>query len=135
MGHTKSIIAFSATALTVVLIATGNPAPLAAQESPGGIAPPTPCGGADSLSDATVRKAGAALHRVLQIRKDFSERMKAAPTPDQQHGLAQQAEGAAVEAVNRQGLSIEQYNEVIRKAQADPALRKRLLAAAQRPQE
>ena len=36
-----------------------------------------------------------------------------------------------VQAINDQGLLVEQYNQVIQMAQADPTLKKRLPSAAQ----
>jgi uncharacterized protein DUF4168 len=36
-----------------------------------------------------------------------------------------------VQAISDQGLSVEQYNQVIQMAQADPTLKQRLLSAAQ----
>lgn len=104
-----------------------------AQTGPGGTAPgqtlanPGPAPGAPS--DATVREAGAALRDVAGIKQSYGARMQAA-SPDQRQGLAQQAEQEEVAAVKRHGLSVDQFNQVVQTARADPAVRARLLAAA-----
>jgi GTP1/Obg family GTP-binding protein len=83
-----------------------------------------------SIPDATVGKVGAALQQVQQIKQTYSQRLGAANTPAQQEDISKQATGAAVTAVTRQGLTIDQYNQVIQAAQSDPALKQRVLAAA-----
>lgn len=100
---------------------SGNTAPGQALTAPGpATAPP---------SDATVREAGAALRDVAGIKQSYGARMQSA-SPDQRQGLAQQAEQEEVAAVRRHGLSVDQFNQVVRTARADPAVRSRLLAAA-----
>jgi hypothetical protein len=82
-----------------------------------------------SPSDATVREAGAALRDVAGIKQSYGARMQSA-SPDQRQSLAQQAEQEEVAAVKRHGLSVDQFNQVVQTARADPAVRSRLLAAA-----
>jgi hypothetical protein len=127
---------FGMAVLMTALLAAGLFAPAGAQENPPATtaapaAPPSD--GAGAVSDETVRKAGAALHDVVRIRHDYSLRMQAAQNADEQRTLAEHAAQDAVRAVQRQGLSPEEYDRVIRLAQADPALRQRLLAAAGQP--
>jgi esterase/lipase len=116
--------------LAAVLMGTGLPVRLAAQQAPQGVTPPSP-GMTTSIPDATIQKAGAALRQIAQIQQDYQQHMKSAQTQEQQQGLTQQANAQAVQAVKNQGLSVDQYNQVIRVAQADPGTRQRLLAAAQ----
>jgi Domain of unknown function (DUF4168) len=104
-----------------------------AQTSPGN-APPgqsmsNPGPAAAAPSDQTVRKAGAALRDVVGIKQAYGPRMQSA-SPDQQQQLAQQAEQEEVAAVRRHGLSVDQFNQVVQTARADPQVRSRLLAAA-----
>lgn len=113
----------------------------AAQPGPGGTAPgqsggtapgqtlasPAPTGAAPS--DDTVREAGAALHDVVGIRQSYGPRIQSA-SPDQRHSLAEQAANEEVAAVKRHGLSVDQFNDVVQTARADPTVRSRLLAAA-----
>jgi hypothetical protein len=84
-----------------------------------------------SISDATVQKVGAALHDVAGIEQTYAQRMQSAQNADQRRSIAQQAHADAVQAVNARGLSVDQYDRVIRLAQADSSLKQRLLSAAQ----
>jgi hypothetical protein len=86
-----------------------------------------------AVSDAMVHKVGAALRQTVTIRQKYAERAQSQPktsTQDQQ-ALATAAESEMVQAISDQGLSVQQYNQVIQMAQADPALKQRLLSAAQ----
>ena len=85
----------------------------------------------DSVSAGTITKAGAALRRVTEIKQTYSQRLGGAKTEDEQQTLRKQATEEAVKAISDQGLTVDQYNQVIRQAQANPGLRERLLAAAQ----
>jgi hypothetical protein len=121
---------------TAVLLAAGLMTaislPLSAQQPRGGAgAPPANGGAAAQVPNATVQKTGAALGQIAAIRQDYSQRIQAAPTQEEKQGLADQARQAAVQAINGQGLSIDEYNRVIQLAQADQGLRQRLMAAAQ----
>jgi len=120
-----------AAGLAVAMLGAGFATPAAAQQAQQGAMPPPAGTVTGAPDDATVRKAGAALRQVAQIQQDYEQRMKSAQTKDQQQGLTQQAHVAAVQAINNQGLSVDQYNQVIRTAQADPGTKQRLLAAAQ----
>ena len=83
----------------------------------------------EAPSDATVRQARAALRDVAGIKQSYGARMQSA-SPDQRQNLAQQAEQEEMAAVRRHGLSVDQFNQVVQTARADPAVRSRLLAAA-----
>lgn len=123
------------------LLLTGMAVPLAAQQQNGDMGaqqqPPmqqqmpmqTPGGGAN-VPDGMVRKAGAALRNVSQIQNDYSQRVQGAKTQDERQQLITQARSAEVNAVTNQGLSLDQYNQILQLAQADPTFRQRLLSAA-----
>jgi hypothetical protein len=122
MRHLGSIMAAAA----AMLIAAGLPA-AAQTSSPNHPALP---GGHANVSDATVGKVGAALRDVVQIKQSYAQRLQSAKTPTEQQDLSKQASGEATASIARHGLSIDQYNQVIREAQNDPALKERVLAAA-----
>jgi hypothetical protein len=123
-----------AVALTAAL-AVAVPMRLAAQEPSNGASgtPAAPAAGSASVSDATIAQVGKALRKVEEIRQTYAQRIQAATSQDQQQGLSQQAAAEAQQAVRSQGLSPQQYNDVIRLAQNDMGLRKRLIAAAGLP--
>jgi len=127
----SALAGLGAASLVVAMLGAGSAFPAVAQQAPPGAAPPPAGAVAGAPDDTTVRKAGVALRQVAQIQQDYEQRMRSAQTKDQQQGLTQQADAAAVQAINNQGLSVDQYNQVIRKAQADPDTKRRLLAAAQ----
>jgi hypothetical protein len=112
-----------------MLLATALALPLAAQQS----APPspgTPTAPGAALPDETVSKAGAALRQVTVIRQTYTPRIASASSDKEKQSLRQQAMDEAAKAVNDQGLSIDQYNQVMRLAEADPSLEQRLVTAA-----
>lgn len=54
--------------------------------------------------------------------------------PNDRQALTQREEAASVKAVEDQGLSVDQYNQVLRMAMADDGLKNRLLTEAQQAQ-
>lgn len=125
---------FKPAALGAALLTMTLSLPLAAQQ-PGAQdstrqAPPKGAAVGASVPDATITKAGAALRDVSAIHQTYSERIASAQTPDEKQGLQKQATDAATKAVGNHGLSVDQYNQIITMAQADPDLGQRLLAAA-----
>jgi Domain of unknown function (DUF4168) len=84
----------------------------------------------DDLSDAKVQKMGAALREVTRIRDDYEARLTAAETDEERQGLQNEAQAVIVEAVQDQGLSVTEFNEVVEAADEDPTVKDRVLAAA-----
>ena len=111
------------------LISTGATAQTSSSNNAPGQALTNPGPATAAPSDATVRQAGAALRDVAGIKQSYGARMQSA-SPDQRQNLAQQAEQEEVAAVRRHGLSVDQFNQVVQTARADPAVRSHLLAAA-----
>ncbi|MBX6740795.1 MAG: DUF4168 domain-containing protein [Acetobacteraceae bacterium] len=129
---------FKTTLLLATMLTTAMAGPLAAQQmrtregaSPGATgASPGTRGTSANIPDATVQKTGAALRDVAGIQEEFSQRVQAAPAPEQRQRLVDQASQAATRAINKHGLSVEEYNRVIQLTQTDPDLKERVLAAA-----
>jgi vacuolar-type H+-ATPase subunit H len=118
---------------TAVVVATAVVPALAEQTGRDAAAPQAP--GAttqrgEQLSDMTVQKVGKALRQAATIRQQYTDRAQSKP-PQQQEQLTEQAQGEMIKAINDQGLSVQQYNQVIQMAQADPTLKQRLLSVAQ----
>jgi len=82
-------------------------------------------------SDTTVQKVGKALRSMATIRQEYTEKAQSTKSPDQQKELTDQAQSSMVKAIGDQGLSVQQYNQVIQMAQADQGLKERLLSVAQ----
>ena len=82
------------------------------------------------LSDLIIEKVGTACGEVAAIRERYSSRIAAASSDDERVELREAATEAAVQAISDQGLTVDQYNEVVTQAQADPELEAVLLAVA-----
>ena len=115
-----------AAAIAAALLTSTLAVPLAAQQP--GAAPPGQS--ATAVPDTVVAKTGAALRDVTEIRETYAPRVAAASNDGEKQGLLQQATDKSVKAITDRGLSLDQYNQVIRAAQADPQLEQRLVTAA-----
>jgi hypothetical protein len=81
-------------------------------------------------SDATVSKAGAALHDVAKVQSTYESRIQAAGTAQEKRGLSDQATAEAMQAIETHGISVDEYSQVVHLAQSDPQVKRRLLDAA-----
>jgi hypothetical protein len=82
------------------------------------------------INETVVQKVGVALGQVTQIRKTFAKRSASVDSDDEKLAVETEAQAAMVKAVSQQGLSVEQFNDVVTAAEADPDLGRRVLAAA-----
>lgn len=81
------------------------------------------------VSDETVSHVGKAVAHILKLRQTLEENMAAARTDEERQSIAEQVETAAVTAISDQGLSIDEYNQVIASARDDAELEERVLVA------
>jgi hypothetical protein len=81
-------------------------------------------------SDEMIAKVGTAVGRIAAIQQSYGPRVAAAENEDEKQGLQKQATIDAVKAISDQGLTVEQYNEVVVAAQDDTELEERLIEAA-----
>lgn len=93
-------------------------------QSPQTQSPQTPLPSA-SISDEKLNAAAVAIGQVTTIRQSYQSKIATAPASDKQR-LAKEANDALEKAVTDQGLSVDEYNNIIRTAQNDPALRQKL---------
>ena len=84
----------------------------------------------DNISDELVSKVGKAVGQIAGIRQAYKADLGAAQTDDELQEVAQRVELEAIDVINGEGLSVEQYNEVITAADDNPDLEQRLLTAA-----
>jgi len=121
-------------ALAAALVVATAAVPALAEQGGRNAAAPQPPGAAtqsNQLSDAMVQKVGKALRHAATIRQQYAERAQTTKSPQQQQTLTDQAQTDMMKAIGDEGLSVQQYNQVIQMAQADPTLKERLLSAAQ----
>jgi hypothetical protein len=79
-----------------------------------------------SISDEKLNAAAAAMEHVADIRQQYQQQLTAAP-PSEQQRIVGEANNALTKAVTDQGLSVEEYTSIMKVAQADPAVRQKLL--------
>ena len=80
---------------------------------------------AAAISDEKLNATAAAIGQVTSIRQGYERKIAEAPASDKQR-LADEANHALEKAVTDQGLSVDEYNSIIRTAQNDPAVRQKL---------
>src|SRR5690348_12255146 len=74
------------------------------------------------ISDQKLNAAAAAIGQVTSIRQSYERKIAEAPASDKQR-ITSEANGALEKAVTDQGLSVDEYNTIIRTAQNDPTVR------------
>ena len=132
IARTRLLRPFAAVALTagVLLLMppagaqTNPPQARPPAQSPQTQSPQTPSPSAP-ISDEKLNAAAAAIGQVTTIRKSYESKVAAAPPSDKQR-LAKEADDALNKAVTDQGLSVDEYNNIIRTAQNDPAVHEKL---------
>jgi hypothetical protein len=112
----------------IVWFAATVVSPLAARSQPQG-ENMTSGKSSGTVPEATVTKAGAALRQVAEIKNVYAPKVQAAPTPDERVQVSKQEIAAATKAIGDQGLTVDEYNNVMELAQVDQDLRERLLKA------
>ena len=93
-------------------------------QSPQTQSPQTPSPSAP-ISDEKLSAAAAAIGQVAIIQQSYESRIAAAPSSDKQR-LTKEGNDALEKAVTDQGLSVDEYNSIIRTAQNDPTVREKL---------
>jgi hypothetical protein len=81
------------------------------------------------VSDQTVSQVGKAVVQIMKLRQTMESSMATAHTDEERQSIADEVETAAVVAIGDQGLTVEQYNQVIGAAQTDSELEERVLVA------
>src|SRR5215472_8182202 len=107
-------VALTAGALLLVPVAQAqmNPpqAPPAQTQSPQTASPSA------SISDEKLNAAAAAIGQVATIQQSYESKIAAASASDK-HRLSDEANSAVEKAVTDQGLSVDEFNNIIRTAQ------------------
>lgn len=78
-----------------------------------------------TISDEKLNAAAAAIGQVTNIRQSYERKIAEAPASDKQR-ISDEANNALKKAVTDQGLSVDEYNTIIRTAQNDPTIRQKL---------
>jgi hypothetical protein len=78
-----------------------------------------------NIPDQKLDAAAAALQQVAILLPDFQQKLAAASPSDKQR-VADEANDALSKAVTDQGLSVEEYNSIMKVAQDDPDVREKI---------
>jgi hypothetical protein len=81
------------------------------------------------VPDQVVSQVGRAAVELMKLRQSLEESMATAQTEEERETLTNQVEMAVLRAIGEQGLTVDQYNQVIAGAQSDPDLEQRVLVA------
>ena len=69
----------------------------------------------------------SALQRVTDVRRTYEEKLSGASAADEQKRIVSEANDAMSKAVTEQGLSLEEFDSIIRLAQSDVGVREKIL--------
>lgn len=123
------------TAVAAALASLVAASALAQQGQTDTLQPPGAASQNGQMSDAMVHKVGTAFRHVAAIRQTYEQRAKSANSQQQIQDLNNQARQEMVKAIGDQGLSLQQYQQAIQMAQADPALKQRVISAAEQSKD
>jgi len=90
----------------------------------------TPSAPSPSLTDEKLQSFVTAFTEVERIKQDYSQRLEKVGSEAEQQQLRQEAGEKMLQAVETtEGISVDEYNEIIRLAQADPKVAQKLTDA------
>jgi hypothetical protein len=78
-----------------------------------------------TIPDEKLSAAAAALGQATSVRQSYERKIAEAPQPDKQR-VTDEANNALKKAVTDQGLSVDEYNTIMRTAQNDSTIRQKL---------
>ncbi len=81
---------------------------------------------ASSFSDDELKSFVVAALEVQRINSVYLPRLQAATTPEEQAQVREAASGEMVQAVEKNGLSVDKYKEILEQAQTNPAVASRV---------
>jgi hypothetical protein len=121
--RTRSVAAVTAAA---VLAIGWNVSATSAVKAQGQTPAPAPSQASPNIPEQKLDKAAAALIRVTSLHEEYQQRIAAANPSDRQN-IANEASTALKRAVTDQGLSVEEYSQIIETAKQNSDVRGKLL--------
>ena len=119
----RSIVSVAATVLSAGWLITQ---PAVAQTQPAKPNAPGTAAPNATVSDQKLDQAAAAIQQVTTIRNDYAGKLSGA-SGDEQDKIAEEAHAAMQKAVTDHGLSVDEYNSIIRLAQNNPSVRDQIM--------
>lgn len=124
---TGSVLAVAAAGSLLLMTAAYAQAPSSSpRPRPAPSSPSQSLTNAPPLSDQKLDAAAAAIAHVTYLRQNY-QRQLAQADPADRPKIADQANGALAQAVKDQGLSVDEYNSILERAQKDPGIRQKIL--------
>lgn len=90
------------------------------------LAPAYSQGQPTGISEQKLDQAAAAMARVNSLHKSYQQKLTQT-APGEQDRVIAEANNALQKAVTDQGLSVDEYNTIVKTAQNDPAVRDKLV--------
>lgn len=94
--------------------------PPAAQSQP-------PAAQSEQVSDESLKIFASAMKEVNRIADKARTELQQSDQPEKAQEVQQKAQAEMVDAVQKKGLSVEQYNQIAMAAQSDPKVREKVL--------
>ena len=120
------LIVFALTAVTGMGLApmapAQTPAPSNVQQPAPRVQQPAP-----AYSDAELKTFAVAALEVLRINDVYLPKLKMAATPQEQQDVERTASDEMVKAVEKEGLSVNRYKEIMSHAEAHPEIADRVI--------
>jgi len=106
-----------------VILAATVPAANAQVQSPA----PAPAQPSQNIPDHKLDATAAALDQIADVKKNYTQQIESTAAEADKQRLVDEANKALVKAVTDQGLSVEEYTSIMVVAQADPAVRQKII--------
>jgi hypothetical protein len=81
---------------------------------------------APTYTDDELKSFTAAALEVRRISSTYIPKIEAAPSPEEQQKVVQQAESEMVQAVEKQGMTADKYDEILTQAKTNPEVAQRV---------
>lgn len=126
----RPITSLGATVLAASLLAI-TPAAAQSMQSQPPVTQPGAAGAQAQVTDEKLDSFASAAVEIQAINEEARARLSEPSTSESPEDLQRQANEDIISAVQDEGLTIEEFNEIARQAQDDPALHSRVIAKIQ----
>ncbi len=112
----------------------GLAAPLASAQAPANQAPtaqPSASAQAQQFSEKKLENFADSLGQIMEIREDFTGKLQQTEDANKARDLQQQANEQMLGVIEKNDISIDEYNAINAAVQTDPELRNRVIAMMQ----
>lgn len=125
MTRTTKSVLLSAAAF--VFAGAASAGALAQQQTP---PPPAAQQEAAPATEQEVKQFAKADKQIAKLTEEWQPKVQEAGSPQEAQQLQQAAQAEMVKAIEKEGLTVDRYNQIYAQAQADPALAERIRASA-----